>query len=74
MNSKKLKKWLKKNGCTFENHKGGSGHQTVMNGNRKSQLPMHGSSKELGTGLVNKLKKIWVCNSHTERNTRISET
>lgn len=24
---------------------------------RKSQLPMHGSSKELGIGLVNKIKK-----------------
>jgi hypothetical protein len=25
--------------------------------NRKSQLPMHGSRKELGTGLVNKILK-----------------
>jgi mRNA interferase HicA len=26
-------------------------------GDWKSVLPMHGSSKELGTGLVNKIKK-----------------
>jgi mRNA interferase HicA len=26
-------------------------------GNRKSQLPMHGSRKELGRGLIAKIKK-----------------
>jgi mRNA interferase HicA len=43
--------------CTFETHKGGSGHLTVRRGQRKSQLPMHGSHKELGTGLVNRILK-----------------
>jgi mRNA interferase HicA len=43
-------------GCTCETHRGGSGHLTVIRGNRKSQLPMHGQ-KELGTGLVNKILK-----------------
>ena len=43
-------------GCTFENHKGGSGHLTVLHGKKTSQLPMHGSKKELGIGLVNKIK------------------
>ena len=43
--------------CTFETHKGGSGHLTVRRGDRKSQLPMHGSRKELGKGLVNKILK-----------------
>ncbi len=57
MNSKELKKWLKKQGCTFETHRGGSGHLTVKLGKKKTQLPMHGSNKELGTGLVNKIKK-----------------
>lgn len=58
MNSKELQRWLKKNGCVFESHKGGSGHLTVINpaNNKKSQLPMHGK-KELGTGLVNAIKK-----------------
>ncbi|EKE69417.1 MAG: type II toxin-antitoxin system HicA family toxin [Alphaproteobacteria bacterium] len=57
MNAKELKRWLKKQGCTFASHKGGSGHLTVRLGDRKTQLPMHGSAKELGTGLVNKIKR-----------------
>jgi mRNA interferase HicA len=57
MNAQELKKLLAKRGCTFENHKGGSGHLTVRRGNRAAQLPMHGSRKELGTGLVNAILK-----------------
>jgi mRNA interferase HicA len=57
MRSAELKKLLQRHGCTFENHKGGSGHLTVRRGNRSSQLPMHGCGKELGTGLVNKILK-----------------
>jgi len=53
MNAGELKRLLVKQGCTFENHKGGSGHLTVVNGERKSQLPMHGGKRELGTALVN---------------------
>ena len=44
-------------GCTFETHKSGSGHVTVRRGSLVSQLPMHGSGKELGKGLVAKIKK-----------------
>jgi mRNA interferase HicA len=57
MKSSELKRWLAARGCKFESHQGGSGHLKVILGNRTSQLPMHGSSKELGTGLVNKIKK-----------------
>lgn len=57
MNARELRRFLKKNGCTFENHKGGSGHLTVRRGKRTSQLPMHGGGKELGKGLVNKILK-----------------
>lgn len=57
MNGQELKKWLAARGCTFETHKGGSGHLTVRRGELTSQLPVHGSRKELGTGLVNKIKK-----------------
>lgn len=57
MNARELKRWLAKQGCTFETHKGGSGHLTVLLGEKKTQLPMHGAAKELGTGLVNKIKK-----------------
>ena len=44
-------------GCTFETHKGGSGHLTVIRGDRRSQLPMHGGNKDLGARLVAKIKK-----------------
>lgn len=57
MNAQEFKKLLASKGCTFENHKGGSGHLTVRRGELTSQLPMHGSRKELGTGLVNKILK-----------------
>ena len=51
MNSQEFKKLLAAKGCTFETHKGGSGHLTVRRGERKSQLPMHGSRRDLGKGL-----------------------
>ena len=57
VNASELRRWLKKRGCTFETHKGGSGHLTVRRGSLTSQLPMHGGRKELGSGLVNKIKK-----------------
>ncbi len=57
VNSRELKKLLKKHGCTFETHRGGSGHLTVRRGKRTSQLPMHGGRKELGTKLVSKILK-----------------
>ena len=57
MNSKELKKWLSAQGATFESHKGGSGHLTVRLNGRTSQLPVHGGGKELGKGLVQKIKK-----------------
>ncbi|MGH7098680.1 MAG: type II toxin-antitoxin system HicA family toxin [Stellaceae bacterium] len=57
MTAGELRRWLAKQGCTFETHKGGSGHLTVVRDDRRSQLPMHGSNKELGTRLVAKIKK-----------------
>ncbi len=57
MSSQELKRFLALKGCTFETHKGGSGHLTVRRGDRKSQLPMHGSRKQLGKGLVSKILK-----------------
>ncbi|PYR89289.1 MAG: addiction module toxin, HicA family [Acidobacteria bacterium] len=55
MTSRQFKRWLAKQGCTFESGKGG--HLIVRRGDRMSVLPMHGSAKELGTGLVTKIKK-----------------
>jgi mRNA interferase HicA len=57
MNAQELKRWLASQGCTFETKKGGSGHLVIRRGDRKSELPMHGGRKELGTGLVNAIKK-----------------
>ena len=57
MKSDELKRHLTKRGCTFETHKGGSGHITVRRGSRVTQLPMHGSHEELGKRLVNKTLK-----------------
>ena len=57
VNASELRRWLRKRGCTFETHKSGSGHVTVRRGRRTSQLPIHGGRKELGPGLVGKIKK-----------------
>lgn len=57
MNATELQKWLAARGCTFETKKGGSGHIVVRLGDKITDLPMHGSKKELGTGLVNAIKK-----------------
>lgn len=57
MNASELKRLLKAKGCTFENHRGGSGHLTVLYEGRKTQLPMHGSGKDLGKGLVKAILK-----------------
>ena len=57
MNAQELKKWLAAQGCTFETKRSGSGHIVVRRGDRKSELPIHGGRKELGTGLVNAIKK-----------------
>ncbi|MFL5259281.1 MAG: type II toxin-antitoxin system HicA family toxin [Hyphomicrobiales bacterium] len=55
MNSSQAKRFLARNGCTFEAGKGG--HLIVRLGERKSVLPMHGAKKELGKGLWLKILK-----------------
>ena len=55
MTSNQFKRWLAKQGCTFESDHGG--HLIVRLDERWAVLPMHGSGKELGTGLVNAIKK-----------------
>jgi mRNA interferase HicA len=55
MTCTQLRRWLARQGCRFEPGKGG--HLIVRLGTRKSVLPMHGKNKELGTGLVQKIKK-----------------
>jgi len=53
--SQEFKRWLQKQGCTFE--QGHGSHQLVRLGSRTSVIPMHGGKKDLGTGLVNSIKK-----------------
>ena len=56
MTSAEFKRWLKKQGCWFS-AQGKGGHVTVHRGELKSILPMRGNDKELGTGLVNAIKR-----------------
>ena len=56
MDSRELKRWLKKQGCTFEENRGKGGHITVRLGNNVTVMPMHGQ-KELPTGTVEAIKK-----------------
>jgi mRNA interferase HicA len=53
--SAEFKRWLGKQGCTFEFGKGG--HLKVRRGSCLSVLPMHGSNKEIGKGLTERIKK-----------------
>ena len=55
MNSSQAKRFLARQGCTFEPGKGG--HLIVRRGTLKSVLPQHGGSKELGKGLWLKILK-----------------
>jgi mRNA interferase HicA len=55
MNSSQAKRFLARSGCTFSSGKGG--HLVVRRGSRKSILPQHGGSKQLGTGLWKKILK-----------------
>jgi mRNA interferase HicA len=54
LTSAEFKRWLEQQGCTFEPAKGS--HVKVRRGKRSSILPMHGK-KEMGTGLLNDIKK-----------------
>ncbi len=55
MNSRQFQNWLRKQGCTFEDAKGG--HKIVRRGRRKSIVPTHGGRKQLGKGLMESVKK-----------------
>jgi mRNA interferase HicA len=55
MTSAQFKRFLAREGATFEPGKGG--HLIATLNGKKAVLPMHGSNKELGTGLVNAIKK-----------------
>ncbi len=54
MNTSQFRRYLAKQGCTFEE---GSRHTIVRRGDRITVLPRHGGAKQLGTGLMNSIKK-----------------
>ena len=53
--SAELKRWLQRQGATFEPAKGG--HLWVILRGRRAILPMHGNRKELKSGTVAAIKK-----------------
>ncbi len=56
MTYKEFQRWLKKQGCTFHTREGGTSHLVVRYKGKETSFPMHGS-KEIGTGLVQAIKK-----------------
>jgi len=54
MKTNEFRRWLAQQGATFKSGKGS--HVKVYLNGRLSVLPMHGS-KELGKGLMEKIKK-----------------
>jgi len=54
MKTNEFRRWLAQQGATFKSGKGS--HVKVYLNGRMSVLPMHGS-KELGKGLMEKIKK-----------------
>jgi len=55
VNAGQFRRYLAKQGCTFEPGKGG--HLIVRRDGRMSVLPQHGGKKQLGTGLMKAIKK-----------------
>lgn len=56
MKYSEFRRWLLKQGVTLTPHKAGSSHYKATVGDRMTVFPDHGS-KEIGTGLVKKIKK-----------------
>lgn len=54
MNSDQFRRYLSKQGCTFEE---GKRHTIVRRDGKMAALPRHGGSKQLGTGLMNQILK-----------------
>jgi mRNA interferase HicA len=59
MNSRQFERWLKAQGIKIIERKSGGGHRDLHNptSGRWSQIPTHGGRKQLGTGLMEKIRK-----------------
>jgi mRNA interferase HicA len=51
MNSSQLIRWLRKQGCEIKD-KPGSGHVVAVLGDRITDVPVHGGSKQIPAGTV----------------------
>ncbi|WP_171963150.1 type II toxin-antitoxin system HicA family toxin [Bordetella trematum] len=56
MKYSEFRRWLLRQGVKLEAHRSGSSHFKATLGDRMTVFPDHGS-REIGTGLVNKIKK-----------------
>ena len=56
MKYSEFKRWLKEQGCIFEENRGKGGHITIHYQDKKTVMPFHGN-KEIGKGLVIAIKK-----------------
>jgi mRNA interferase HicA len=54
VNANQLRRWPARQGCSFEE---GKRHTIVVRGDRYAALPRHGGGKQLGTGLMESIKK-----------------
>lgn len=59
LNTDQFARWLRKQGIEIYPKKGGDGHRDLYNPatGKWSQLPTHGGRKQLGTGLMQAIKK-----------------
>ena len=56
MKYSEFRRWLLRQGVILTPHKAGGSHYKATIGDRMTVFPDHGS-KEIGSGLVNKIKK-----------------
>jgi mRNA interferase HicA len=54
VNASQFRRYLARQGCSFEE---GKRHTIVRRGGKMAALPRHGGSRQLGTGLMNSIKK-----------------
>lgn len=56
MKYSEFRRWLERQGATFQTHRSGSSHVRVKLNGKATIFPDHGA-KEIGTGLLHKIKK-----------------
>ena len=59
VNSRQFERWLRSQGIEVREKKAGGGHKMLINPatGLRSEIPSHGGRKQLGTGLMAKIKR-----------------